>query len=150
MSRASLQIWRCQLFTTLLGGVNQGERALQFGLKVSCNSQRHSGHQTISTLRLKRSLLSKGPATCSKTRFSVETQEQQQLGCTHSCPLPMGGAWQHIPRTSLWFEETEVTRLSSCFLGVFSQALGTQARLHSRTVFWKRCLFTVLPSSNLL
>lgn len=35
----------------------------------------------------------------------------------------LGGAWKHIPRKIPCFEDTEVTRFMSCFLGVFSQGL---------------------------
>jgi hypothetical protein len=38
---------------------------------------------------------------------------------------------KHIPRTVLCFEETELIRLLSCFLGLFSQALRILTRLHS-------------------
>lgn len=39
------------------------------------------------------------------------------LKWTHSYLLYLGGAWKHFLRTILSYEETEVIRLWSCFLG---------------------------------
>jgi hypothetical protein len=59
----------------------------------------------------------------------TEKSEVNSLKSTH-----LGGTRKHILRTSPCSEETEVRRLLSCFLGVFSQALSIPFTcLHSWT-----------------
>lgn len=66
--------------------------------------------------------------------LSGEAYEEQQLKQSHSGVL-LGGALKHIPRTILYFEGTEVSRLLSCFLGIVSQALRILSQIHFWTVF---------------
>ena len=74
----------------------------------------------------------------------------------HSHSLPLGGAQKHTPRTVLCFEEAEAIRLSSCFLGAFSQEFSlhkTILRLSSSVWWWNgvrfwECIAFMLKKSN--
>lgn len=81
--------------------------------------------------------------TCGKNVFLRGTKLITVASCKRwsekaSClsAARTGGAQTTFPETILWFEETEVTRLLSRFLGVFSQTFKIVfAWLHSWTMF---------------